>query len=319
MKPKVSVVMAVYNADRFLEKSISSILRQQMSDWELVIVDDCSNDRSGEIIDCYASTDARIRVLKNDSNCGPCNSRNRALQIARGQYIAVLDSDDVSLPARLSTQAAYLDNHPEISLVGCGAIKIDEHGARLGRHVPIANWRRLGNKLTRRNRLYHSTVMFRNAGYLYRDKLSSAEDYDLYLRMLSDGRRIAAIAKPLVEYRILRDGISGKYSGRQKLLAETALSFYRQRIESGSDAYDRFDPSSILGMDPRTSENVTILKSEIAISLKLRDFSRMRLSCRRYFRSHGYNLKFLLLYLSSLGMEPVFRTITAIKPRGSAG
>jgi glycosyltransferase involved in cell wall biosynthesis len=315
MDTKVSVVMAVYNSERFLDESISSVLDQTLNELELIIVDDCSNDRSRQIIERWSNKDSRIKVLTNSVNLGPCRSRNKAIEVAEGKYVAILDSDDACFPNRLEVQSGYLDRYPEIALVGCGALKVDEQGMRLGRHTPIANWYRLGKRLTRRNRLYHSTVMYRQLGYRYREKLASAEDYDLYLQMLSDGLRLAAIPEPLVIYRMHSESLSGLYAGKQKLLAKTALQFYEHRIEKSQDDYERFDPAAIMEIDSQSSDNRVILKYEIKASLQHRDLNQMRSYCKRYFRAHGYNVKLYFLYLTSFGMDCFSKTINSIKSR----
>lgn len=315
MKTKVTVVMAVYNAEQFLDQSIRSVLEQTLCDLELIIVDDGSNDRSTDIIRDFAARDSRITWLSNPENLGPSDTRNRAIDLAQGEYIAILDSDDICFPSRLAVQAEFLDQNPKIALVGCGAVRIDEHGTRIGRHLPILGGFRLGKRLERRNRLYHSTVMYRNLGYRYRNKLVFAEDYDLYLQMLSDGLQLSEIPTALVAYRVHKQGISCAYAGKLKLFAERALQFYWQRMASNKDEYETFDPNTIMRLDAQTTNNRTILKHEIKASLKQRNHSQLRQYCKRYFRTHGYNWKLFSLYLSSFGMDFFVKTINSVKFR----
>src|SRR5512146_251636 len=111
--PIVSVIMAVYNGQEYLRESVESILAQTFADFELVIVDDGSTDRTPDLLRAY--TDARIRVIRT-SNQGQALARNCALTAARGRYIAVQDADDVALPGRLAAEVSFLDTHPKIAL-----------------------------------------------------------------------------------------------------------------------------------------------------------------------------------------------------------
>ena len=126
--PKISVIMPTYNSESFLRESIDSILNQTFKDFELIVIDDCSTDSSLKIIKEYKRKDNRIFFLKNDKNLGHNKTRNKGLKIAKGKYIAILDSDDISLEKRLEIQYAYLEKNPHIFLVGSSAIYIDENG-----------------------------------------------------------------------------------------------------------------------------------------------------------------------------------------------
>jgi glycosyltransferase involved in cell wall biosynthesis len=117
--PAVSVVMCVFNAEAFLHEAMGSIFAQTFRDFELIVVDDASTDRTPEILAGY--TDPRIRVIRNSSNLGVGRARNRGLRLARGKYIAMHDADDASVPDRLAQEVAYLESHPEVGLVGSAA------------------------------------------------------------------------------------------------------------------------------------------------------------------------------------------------------
>ena len=120
--PKVSVVMSVYNAEPYLEAAIDSILNQTFRDFEFVIVDDGSTDGSTEILEKYAKGDSRIRLVHNAFNKGLIRSLNRGVKLAKGEYIARQDGDDVSLPQRLASQVQFLDEHPEIGVHSARAV-----------------------------------------------------------------------------------------------------------------------------------------------------------------------------------------------------
>lgn len=125
MKPMVSVVMPAYNGERFIARAIQSIIDQTYGNWELVIVDDCGNDQTMDIVKSFH--DDRIRVLYNKKNEGIAYSRNKAIENSKGKYIAILDDDDIALPDRLDIQVDYLESHPEIGVVGGRAYWIDEN------------------------------------------------------------------------------------------------------------------------------------------------------------------------------------------------
>lgn len=104
----VSIITPVYHAERFIEQTILSVQAQTYQDWEMILVDDCSNDRSGEIIKSFAVEDARIRYYRLEKNSGAAVARNTAIGYAKGEYLAFLDSDDLWLPEKLSQQLAFM-------------------------------------------------------------------------------------------------------------------------------------------------------------------------------------------------------------------
>ncbi len=180
--------MTVYNGARFLRAAIDSVLRQTYTDFELLVIDDGSTDDSCRIVRDFS--DPRIRLVENGANLGIPATRNRGLQLARGEYLAILDSDDVALPQRLTRQVALLDARPEIAVVGSWCAWVDEHGRRM---------RTVKRRLTRpadirAAMLFHcplqnSSVMGRTAllkHYGYRHEFSIGEDYDLWARISAD-------------------------------------------------------------------------------------------------------------------------------------
>ncbi|MCY3779184.1 MAG: glycosyltransferase family A protein [Chloroflexi bacterium] len=121
--PTVSVVMPVFNGEKYLAEAIDSILAQTLTDFELLVVDDASQDSSAQIIRSYQERDSRIRFYQLEQNLGAGAARNRGIEAASGDYIVFMDCDDVSLPQRLEKQATFLESHPQISLLGtCGLL-----------------------------------------------------------------------------------------------------------------------------------------------------------------------------------------------------
>ena len=123
--PQISVVMPVYNSEKYLADSIESILNQTYTDFEFLIVDDGSNRATKDIVAQYANMDGRIKIHTNSENTGIHYSRNHGNRTARGKYIANMDADDISLPDRFDKQVEYLEQHPEIAVLGAQIIAID--------------------------------------------------------------------------------------------------------------------------------------------------------------------------------------------------
>lgn len=129
--PLVSVVMAVYNGEDYIAEAIDSMLAQTLADFELLIVDDGSQDNSAEIIRSCRKCDSRIRVFRHERNMGAADARNRALSAATGEYLTIMDCDDISMPSRLEKQVAFLQSNPHVDVVGVSGRAVSERLAPL--------------------------------------------------------------------------------------------------------------------------------------------------------------------------------------------
>ncbi len=210
--PRVSVIMAAYNAERHLREALDSILGQTLRDFELIIVDDASTDRTPEILADYARRDARIRLLRNEINLGPSPTGNRGLEVARAPIIARMDADDISALERLELQVAFLDAHPDHILVGSGHRVIDEHGqTRYVKFNPMNNFA-VQWQTRLRMPMMHSSVCFRarmpdRAPVRYDESFPVGEDYSLISHLLTLGK--AAVLSPvLIDYRTHTSNLS---------------------------------------------------------------------------------------------------------------
>ena len=203
MAPKVTVMMAVYNAEKYLRQAIESILRQSFHDFELVIHDDGSTDHSAEIIQSYR--DSRIRAVLNPINQGEERVRNQCLQRARGEYIAVLDADDVAHRDRLQIESDFLNRNTDVSLVGSAHEIIDEAGRVVGIQRIYSDELAIKWGLLLGNQFSHSTVMYRREDVLaiggYDEVLSYGSDFDLWVRLTTRGR-LVNLREPLSQYRV---------------------------------------------------------------------------------------------------------------------
>ena len=231
-QPLVSVIMPVYNAERYLGEAVESILSQTFADFELIAIDDCSTDGSLAILKSFAEKDKRVLVLENERNLGVTPTLNRGLAIAHGELIARMDAVDVSLPERLEKQAAFLEAHPEIGLVSGDAVAIDAEGCAIPeafaliREPGYIKW-----LLHFTCPITHPAVMGRKALFEqaggYDPALRYAQDYDLWQRM-SHFTHITNIPDTLVGRRVHSQSIGAAHRGEQmhshKLVQQRAFS-----------------------------------------------------------------------------------------------
>ncbi|MDH6354844.1 glycosyltransferase involved in cell wall biosynthesis [Dysgonomonas sp. PH5-45] len=199
--PKVSVLMPVYNAGEYLGEAIDSIIAQTFTDWELVIINDGSTDGSGDVARKY--TDPRIRCLCNDKNRGLIYTRNRLIDEATGEYLAFLDSDDVSLPERLARQVNFLDKNIDYALCGTWGRMIDSDGRYLRKMNLSDRCEDIRCTLLFTNTFIQSSIMVRGdvlRQHPYAADFPLAEDYDLFSR-LSEIYKLANLPSCLTLYR----------------------------------------------------------------------------------------------------------------------
>lgn len=296
--PQVSVIMAAHNAEKYIAESIESILNQTFKNFELIIINDASDDGTLTVINQYAQKDPRIIIKTNSINLYATESRNIGLKVARGDYIAIQDADDISFPERLALQYQYLKKNKNIFLLGSGAIDITENGEIIRTYKPVHGVQVVKKTLEKRNCLYHSTVMFRNCGLLYRSKMRNSEDYDFYLTLLSKGKSLDNIPQPLVYYRILPTSVSRSNPLEQILFAEQAKKFYEQR-KGGEDEYSVFSPAKIAKIISEDQFNKSILIFEIKSAFYSGRFVDARKKCLTLFKYHGALNKMLIFFLAT--------------------
>ncbi|MDY0386314.1 MAG: glycosyltransferase family 2 protein [Methanolobus sp.] len=310
--PKISVIMAAYNTEKYLSESIQSILTQTFGEFEFLIINDCSTDNSLNIIDEYVKQDDRIILIDNKTNLGLTKSLNLGLKKARGKYIARIDADDIALPERLRIQYDFLEKTRDVFLVGSGAYSINESGSIRTRMRPLTEIEDIKKELSVQNCLFHPTIMFRNEGFMYREKFVFAQDYDFYLSLLSNNKKISNIFEPLIKYRINPDAISWSKKSQQNNFALKANEYYHQRLKCGNDDYDKFVINEILSIDIENSTDKIILRAEIESKFKLNDLREARVICKKYFRNHGFLNKIVIYYSLSFTGERLINVIRKI-------
>jgi len=206
--------MAVHNGEKYLRQAIDSMLSQTFKDFEFVIIDDGSTDNSVDIINSYG--DPRIRLISRSENLGLTRSLNLGLDAALGEYIARMDSDDVSLPERLQKQVVYMDEHPEIIASGTWAHDIDDEGKILGnRSLPIGQPMVYGYWWP--CPIIHPSAIMRKSllkDHRYDSGIRYAQDYELWLRLRKE-HVLGNLAEFLVLYRVHKGSISIKQTEAQ--------------------------------------------------------------------------------------------------------
>lgn len=223
MTPKISVIMPVYNAEQYINEAITGILKQTYSSFEFIIVDDCSTDNTSLILEEFQRRDQRIKLVKNEYNQKQAYSRNRAINLAKGKYVAFIDADDIAYPSRLQTQLNFMEQNPNIDVCGSYYYLFNGRGLKFKQNPPITHdeiqcfMRIFGNAIG------FSTVFAKSyliKQYLFDAKmLGNAEDYELWLRMLSNGAQFHNIPQYLVFYRVHPQQTSHKNASQMYHLA----------------------------------------------------------------------------------------------------
>ncbi|MBM7409116.1 glycosyltransferase family 2 protein [Methanococcus maripaludis] len=205
--PTVSVIMPNYNNEKYLPEAIESILNQTYENFEFIIIDDCSTDNSWKIIQKYAEKDNRIKAFRNEKNLKIVKTRNKGFKLmsSNSKYIAIFDSDDISMPERLEKQVAFLEKNPDYGLVGSHTLIIDENSEIIGYRKYETDFKKIIKNMLKKNQFAQPSVMIRksaiyNVGF-YDDEFEVCEDYDLWFKFAKN-YKIINIDEFLLKYRI---------------------------------------------------------------------------------------------------------------------
>ena len=236
--PEASVIMTVFNGEKYLEESVESILGQTYENFEFIIVDDGSFDKTSEILEHYSKKDARIKIIANNQNIGLAKSLNKAIEAAQGKYIARQDADDISLPQRLEKQVEFLESHPEIKILGTYAYLIANGAETLGKEIVPTSSKVIKETLIKRNPFIHSSIMIKKeiidkiGGY--NEEFKTTQDYELWFRVLkiSEGENLPIF---LVKKRYHPEMISFKKNKEQ---LKRTIFLKREAIKRGD--YPKF-------------------------------------------------------------------------------
>ncbi len=209
-RPTVSVILPVYNAEKYLKYALDSILDQSFKDFELILLNDGSTDKSVEIINTYAASDDRIIPIHQE-NMGLVATLNKGIGIAKGKYIARMDADDISLPRRFETQVRLLDKNPNAVLCATNFDIINEYNEFLKLGVAPGFNEDIKRSMRLYNPIAHGSVMFKKSAFIdageYSSKVGPTEDYDLWIRLAELGE-FTFSERSLFRWRINPEGIT---------------------------------------------------------------------------------------------------------------
>jgi len=237
--PLVSVITPVYNREKYLAKCIESILNQTYENFEFIIIDDNSSDLTVNIIKDYLLRDSRIKFLENNKNLGATLTFNRGLDIAKGKYIARMDSDDISFPDRFKKQVDIFESWHDLEVLGTGAVLIDHKENEIGRKQFPSNFKKISNIIKTGVPVFDPSVMMRSSTLKeingFDNRLAPADDYHLWLTLFKQKKIISNIDDYLIKYR-LHDSNLSKVASREQL----QKSFLALKIYNSNFSTDEF-------------------------------------------------------------------------------
>ncbi|PVX51840.1 glycosyltransferase involved in cell wall biosynthesis [Balneicella halophila] len=259
-QPLVSVLMPLYNSEKYVGASIESILQQTYQNWELLIVNDGSTDNSKNAV--LSFQDSRIKYFENEENKGIVYTRNRLMNLAEGDFMANLDSDDIAYPKRLEKQLQYLLNNKECNLCGSWAYKITESNERIGKLQPPVHDEDIYINMLFQFSFVHSTLMMRKSALgasRYNKDYSVAEDYDFVERWNPKAHNLPEY---LVGYRCHPENISQE---KAELMAERRDSIIRRQLEEFGGDFTKGDVTHliVIGNLLENNENSKIFKKNL--------------------------------------------------------
>ena len=211
--PLVSVVMSVFNGGQWLQAAIDSIVQQTYTNWEFVIIDDASNDDTKTILNAY-SQNPKFKIITNQQNKGLTKNLNTGIALSKGEFIARMDADDISVPDRFAKQVAYLQSNPGVEVVSSFIEFIDENGHAAGQWDDdrnATNWKKIKRKLPWYSCVAHPTVIIRKTvfeNYKYNESQQNSQDWDLWLQLAADDKVIKKINESLLFYRVHKQSMT---------------------------------------------------------------------------------------------------------------
>lgn len=224
--PKVSVIIATYNCEKYIKECIESILSQTFKDLEIIICDDASTDNTSEVLNEY-SDDSRIRIIRNEKNMFAATARNRCIKIAKGKYVAIQDADDYSALDRLEKQVKFLEENSKYDFVGTGIHQFNDAGIwATGIKVkePIKEDFLFATPFAHATLLIRKEVLLKINGYRISKETKRVEDYDMIMRMYAKGYIGYNLEEPLYYYRVDQNAVKRR---KYKYRIDEAIVRYR--------------------------------------------------------------------------------------------
>lgn len=285
-RPLISVIMAVWNAQRYLGRCLRSMARQTVTDYEFIIVDDGSTDGSRRFLERWARKDRRIRLITRE-NRGLTRSLNEALAAARGDYIARMDADDISLPNRFALQIDYLVHHPECVAVGSEVLLIDPEGWPIAPRGHVQTHAEISRKLLQGNggAMSHPAIMVRAAVLRaiggYDERFAVAQDFDLFLRLAEVGQ-LANLPEVLLLWRQSKQSVNQTRHAQWNEVKRLALQNAMERRGI------HLDIQAILAADQRPSQTPRLAWGRAALNCG-HPWSALKNGCLSFFGEKSGN------------------------------
>ncbi len=250
--PRVTVVIPVYNRRQYVREAIESILRQTYSDFELLVIDDGSSDGTGEVVRSYV--DERVRLMRHERNLGIPRTRNDGVRLARGEYIAFLDSDDVAYPMRLERQVAFLDSHRDDAAVGAWVSWMNGDGRpisrvkrRPGSSSEIAALRLLRSGIENTASMARTTIL---RDYPHNEACDVSSDYELWARIAAR-HKLSNLPEALVRRRLHGEQITKLKADSVRLAHQAIYASQLSQLDVAFTTEDLERHALLRGMQKR--------------------------------------------------------------------
>ncbi len=249
MKPEISVIMSVYNGETYLREAIESVIKQTFRSWELIIINDCSTDSTGEILAEFASKDERIKVHPNEVNLRLPTSLNKAISLCNGKYIARMDADDICLPDRLQKQYKFMEENSDVALSSCRFMTVKNGVYSSGGAGGRCDNKALRAMLLVANPILHPGVIARAEvmkKFNYDTTLTCTEDLELWTRMAMENQKIEILPECLLIYRLHDKQITSTTLERQHIeVLKIQNKYYASLIQEMDKEMQEFYISGI--------------------------------------------------------------------------
>lgn len=326
--PKISLIMSVYNGEDYLEEAIDSVLSQSFTDWELIIINDCSTDKTPEILSKYQALDERVKVHTNEVNLRLPSSLNKALSLAKGKYIARMDADDICLVDRLEKQFAFMEANPSVSLSSCRFMTTKNGVVASGGCGGRSDFQSIKALLLVTNPILHPGIIARadvikELGY---DKnFTCTEDMELWTRFVMSGYKIEILPEYLMIYRLHDKQITGTTLERQhKEVVTIQKRYLASLLEEMTEQQEDFYIRGIYFRDQMDIKKfIEFLKWMKSVNKKTKALDEQSLNYAMFeilaeYKRKGISKKDLLVAMLSFGILFLAKEIPSRKKRARA-
>lgn len=249
MKPDISIIMSVYNGETFLKEAIESVIKQTFTNWELIIINDCSTDSTGEILAEFATNDKRIKVYTNEVNLKLPSSLNKAISLCNGKYIARMDADDICLPERFEKQYKFMEENRDVALSSCRFLTVKNGVYASGGAGGRCDFEALKAMLLVVNPILHPGVFARSEVMKelnYDTSLTCTEDLELWTRMVMKNYKIQILPECLLIYRLHDKQITSTTLERQHTeVLRIEQKYYASLLSEMNEKMQKFYISGI--------------------------------------------------------------------------